>query len=229
VPAVAQFPEGKAIVISTPRFSQDLLATLVEQATSGQHPQMRYFHATTAEMNPLIQPWILEQERERDPDMFAREYEAKFLSGVGAVWSSDLVREAVRKAPDDRPALAGEHYTAAIDAAGGTGDAFTLAIGHRTPAGRVIVDRMRSWTGTKAAPVQIDHVLDEVALDAAAYNSAPVAIDNWASQVIKQQLVARGVAVLERPWTNESKAAAASAVSRVLHAGNSSCRPARAW
>jgi hypothetical protein len=59
--------------------------------------------------------------------------------------------------------------------------------------------------------------LDEVALTAGEYGRAPVILDQWADEVIAQQLESRGCHVVRRPWTNETKAEAVSVLRQLLH------------
>jgi len=217
VPATAQFPERRTLVLSTPRYASGWFAGLVERAESDMFPDMRAWHATTAEMNPSINPRFLEQERAADPDNFRREYEAEWDAGVGAVFPAELVRAAVRAGPDFYPPRPESTYAVACDPAF-TGDAFGLVVGHRD-GDRVVVDLVRGWHGSRHAPVAIDPTLDEIAAIAGAYGRAPVLIDQFAAEAIRQGLAVRGVAVLARPWTNDSKIDAVAAVRRCLYAG----------
>jgi hypothetical protein len=217
VPATAQFPERRVIVASTPRWSTDWFAQLCERAESGEDPETRVWHASTAAMNPSISSGFLEAERIRDPAYFRREYEALFDASVSAVFDADLVRAAVRGGDEIAP-RPGIGYVIAADPAF-TGDRFAVLVGHREPDGQVIVDRITSWHGSKAAPVAIDPTLDAIATMAGTYNGALVLIDQFSAEPIRQGLHRRGVWVEERPWSNESKVDAVAAVRRTLYAG----------
>jgi hypothetical protein len=217
-PAVAQFPEGKILITSTPRFSAGWFFDVVELATRGSFPDIRHWHRTTAEMNPRIPASFLEAERAKDPVAFRREYEAEFESALAAAFDHELVQAAVRDRPD-LPARPNVTYLVAVDAAF-TGDTFSALVGHREPGDSVVIDRVTGWRGSKANPVRIDPTLDAVAALAAAFNGASVVIDQYSAEPIKQGLRVRGVTVRERPWTNESKVDAVAAVRRVLYAGH---------
>jgi hypothetical protein len=217
-PATLQFPAGRILVLSTPRWSTGWFAEQCELAASGRFPDMRHWHATTAEMDPRPSTLaFLESERAKDPPMFAREYDAEFNSGVGAVFDSDLVRAARRPGGDLSP-QPGIAYVLSIDAAF-TGDTFSALVGHREPSGRIVVDRIRGWRGSRAQPVQLESTLDEIAQVSLAYNGAPALIDQYAAEPIRQGLAARSIRVLARPWTNESKVDAVAAVRQVLYGG----------
>lgn len=215
VPATAQFPRGRVLVLSTPRFPIGWFAELCDLASGGNFADLRHWHASTAEMNPAIPVAFLDQERAKDPGYFAREYLAEFAEGLGAVFDASLIRAAIRDELDLGP-QPGRTYLISVDAAF-TGDAFAALVGHRE-AGRTIVDRVRGWKGTRANPVQVDPVLDEIAAMSVAYGYAAVLIDQYAAQPIRQALRSRGIRVIERPWTNESKVDATAAVRRALYA-----------
>ncbi|MGD0123477.1 MAG: hypothetical protein ABSC46_13065 [Candidatus Limnocylindrales bacterium] len=217
VPGTAQFPERRVIVMSTPRWSVGWFATICEQAGSGRWPDMRHWHGTTAEMNPSIPASFLEQEQAKDPAAFRREYEAEFDAAIAAVFDDALVRAAIADRAD-LPALPGQAYVASIDAAF-TGDTFALVLGHVGEQARILVDRVRGWTGSRANPVRIDETLDEIALICRAYNGAPVLIDQFAAEPIRQGLAKRGLQVYPRPWTQESKVDAVAAMRRALYGG----------
>jgi hypothetical protein len=216
-PGTMQFPSRRIFVLSTPRLPTGFFAELCATASSGAVPGMRHWHATTAEVNPTIPPAELEQERALDEIAFRREYEAEFEASISNVFDPATVREAVRERGDLAP-VEGASYLIAIDPAY-TGDRFTCLVGHRTSEARIVVDRIRAWEGTKAAPVQLDPTLDEIAILAAAYGGAEVLVDQYTGQVILQELRRRGVRVRLIPWTNEGKVDAIAAARRVLYAG----------
>ncbi len=214
VPATAQFPQRRVLVLSTPRFAGGWFADLCDRA--GQHADWRHWHASTSEMNPSIPRSFLDAEQAVDPVAFRREYQAEFEAGIAAALDSALVRSAVVK----RGALGaepGKKYLIALDPAF-TGDRFAVIVGHRDGE-RLVIDRITSWRGSKSNPVQIDRTLDAVADLAAGYNAARVVIDQHAAEPIRQGLVKRGVHTLEAPWSNESKVSALAALRRSLYAG----------
>jgi len=216
-PATAQFPAGKVLVLSTPRWSVGWFADLCGRAASGEHPDLRTWHATTSQMNPLISESFLAAARALDPALFRREYEAEFDSGIGAVFPEAEVRAAVGQR-GNLPPVPGMAYWLAVDPAF-MGDTFAAIVGHREPGGRVLVDLVTGWRGTSTQPVAIEVTLDSVADLARAYNGAPVVIDQFAAEPIRQGLASRGLAVVARPWTNDSKVDAVAAVRKILYAG----------
>lgn len=61
------------------------------------------------------------------------------------------------------------------------------------------------------------------------HKRAPVLIDQYAAEPIRQALRQRGVSVTERPWTNESKVDAVAATRRHLRAARWRCSIMLTW
>lgn len=217
VPATATFPERRVLVLSTPRLAVGWFHDLCRRAEAGELPDTRAWHYPTWEVNPTISQAFLDAERAKDPVAFAREYGAEFEASISTVFDAESLRAAVSDR-GDLPAIPTTSYTIALDPAF-TGDRFALLLGHREPSGRVVVDRVRAWKGSKADPVRLDAVVEEVSVIAMAYNGANVLIDQHAAEPIRQALAKRGLRVEERPWSNEAKVDAVAAVRRVLYAG----------
>ena len=201
VPSLAQFAEaGWLVAISTPLWKQGAFWTLVERATSGRFAY-HYRHLSTAEMNPRIKAdWLSERQRE-DPDMFAREFLAKFVDGVSAYLTSADVLACRRESNILPPA--GYAYAGTLDPAY-SHDAFSMAIGHRDGQ-RTVVDGVWTWTrhGHEAT-------LDEVAALAKRYGVQTLRTDQHAAQPIREALEKRKLAADYQPWTNETKSGAFS-------------------
>ena len=213
-PATAQFPHAKLMFLSTPRWSTGWFADLCRQAASGAHSDMRYWHATTRTMNPTISDAFLERERAKDPARHAREYEARFASGVGSVFDADTVRAAVRSDRVATVILPTNRYVGAIDVAY-VGDTFALAVGHMDGE-RLIVDQVEGWRGSKSQPLKHAGVLDEVAAIARRYN-AWVALDQYAAEPVAQGLAERGISPIRKPWRNELKTDAVTLLRQMFY------------
>jgi hypothetical protein len=216
-PSVMQFPQGKLIVLSTPRWTSGLFHTLCEQAASGSYPDMLHIHAASQEVNPTLDPASLERERQRDPSLWKREWMAEFDSGVGALFDADAVNAAVVHR-DALPPQPGVTYVCSIDPAY-SGDRFGLALGHVNDAGRLIVDRTHAWQGSHSRPVDHATVLTEVATWAKAYNGARIVTDQFASAAVESGLRERGCLVEAVAWTSANKIEAAQAARQRFYSG----------
>ena len=217
VPATAQFPSGKVIVTSTPRWATGEFYRLCEQAATGLVPDIVEFHAATQEVNPRIREAFLRAEEIRDPAAYRREYLALFDSGIGALFDEETIRAAIAPRGDLAP-VPGRSYVISIDPAY-THDAFALVCAHGDGR-RLVVDMVRSWRGTRGRPVSHRTVLDDVAAIAAAYNRASIITDQFADVAIVSGLQERGLHADSIAWTNESKLEAAQALRQLLYAGD---------
>ncbi len=188
VPATAQFPARRTLVLSTPRLATGWFAELVAAAESGAFADMRAWHASTSDMNPRLADFV-EAERAKDPTSAAREYDALFDSGIGAVLDVTLVRAAIRS-EGELPPAADMRYVVALDA-GFVADRSAVLVGHRDGQ-RIVVDAVRGWHGSKDRPTSVDAVLEEIAALAVTYGGARVIVDQYAAQPIMQGLRSRG-------------------------------------
>jgi len=219
VPAVSQFPGGKVLVLSTPRWSSGLFYELCEQADSGLYPDMRHWHRPTSALNPAIPASVLAAEKARDPAAYRREYLAEWDSGIGALFPEELVRAALRPAGSEIiPPAPNVKYVIATDPAY-LRDRWTVVVGHRD-RDQIVIDRVTGWEGSKGRPVDHETALSEIAALSKAYHGAHVVTDQHAGIPITQGLQARGLVVSLKPWTNANKAEAATATRQVLTAGN---------
>lgn len=158
-------------------------------------------------MNPAISARWLEQKRIEDPDLFAREFEARWIDGASSYLPSAEVVAAVRHGVNRLAPLPDVRYVGSLDP-GHQHHAFAMAVAHLEPEySRVIVDGVWSWrrAGHEAS-------LDAVAEVAKAYGIAKVTSDQHAPVPIREGLEKRGLQMDYRPWDNSMKADAFSAV-----------------
>jgi len=215
IPSTAQFPGGKVIILSTPRYAFGEFYKLCQQAAADEFPDIIGFHFATSEVNPTIGDAFFSRERARDPVAFRREYGAEFAAGFGMLFDELTVRSCV--APrGDLPPVPGRGYLVAIDPAY-SGDAFALVVGHFRER-KLIVDLVRSWRGTRGRPVDNEVVLDEATAIATAYNRASIVTDQYAAQPILSGLRKRGTWAEMIPWGNENKFTAAQALRQRFYA-----------
>lgn len=205
VPALAQFGDGGwLIALSTPRWRSGAFHALVQRASSGDFADYHYRHLSTEEMNPRISVDWLAKQRLEDPDLFAREFLAEFVDGLGSYLTSEDVLGCVREG-GNLPPVDDVRYVGALDPAY-SHDAFALSIGHRDVAtGSAIIDGVWSWTrgGHEAT-------LDAIAELADAYGVSRLRTDQHAAVPVREGLGQRGLDTDYRPWSNESKMTAFS-------------------
>jgi hypothetical protein len=213
-PALSQFGHnGLLVCISSPQWRSGAFWRLCQDAQSGRFPRMHYRHHATGEMNPAIPADFLEDQRRRDPELFAREYLAEFVAGAGAYLTAEDVI-ACQRSNGVLPPRSGNAYVAAMDP-GFSQDAFTLGIAHRDEDQRVVVDGVWAWQRPG-----FEAVLDEIAGMARAYLLSIISTDQHCAPAIREGLARRGLPVSYEPWTSESKASAFGALKVALNTRN---------
>ncbi|MBA3841749.1 MAG: terminase, partial [Actinobacteria bacterium] len=85
VPSTAQFGDrARVIVASTPWGTGGLFADLFAKVAAGDLDDAHAVTATSAEVNPTLDPAFLSREHARDPEAFRAEYLAEFVGSGGA-------------------------------------------------------------------------------------------------------------------------------------------------
>jgi hypothetical protein len=159
-----------------------------------QREQLDYlvWQISTAEMNPTISHDFLDKEERRDPESFRREYLAAFTDQIEGWIRPEILDECMTKSYTERPAVDSAIYAAAVDPAF-KGNDFALAIGH-IQNGLNILDYIRTWTGTREAPLGYEQVCGEIAGILKRY---VVVGDQHCAAIIQQQFQKLGVVYKE--------------------------------
>lgn len=224
-PSTAQFgADARILVASTPYGSDGLFANLYDRARDGEIPDAAAHHATSAEMNPTLDPDFLRGEFERDPDNFAAEYEARFLGSGGAFLRSDRIVAAV----DERGELG---RLEALDLLAGLDPGF-----HHDPFGLVVVgrdttrpDRLRLAYAREWAPAPYESFgekrdieetrLAEIADVLRHYEVTRAVCDQYLAPAIVEYFGSRGIYVDAVPMTAASKTLAYQELRERLNLG----------
>jgi phage terminase large subunit-like protein len=177
-------------------------------------------------------PWIpsefLDEQRSRLlPSTYARLFDNVWATAEDSLVSEDDLRACVTL-DGPLPPQQGLRYVVAVDL-GIKRDASVAVIAHaepvmRVPEGqvtastvgaRLVLDRIARWRGTRAAPVQLEHVEAWVSEAARAYR-ANVILDPWQSVGMMQRLQSRGVTCEEFTFSAQSVGRIASVLHRLL-------------
>ena len=131
-PGLATIPGSILLLASSPYRKRGVLHTTFSRHFGQDGARVLVWRGTTLEMNPSIDPRIIEEAYEDDPEAASAEYDAQFRSDL-----SDFVPRAVVDACTPRGLFeiaptSGQRYFAFVDPAGGTGgDSMTVAIAYR--------------------------------------------------------------------------------------------------
>ena len=189
LPAMITVKTAKLVKISTPFAKQGVLWTDFQRRAE---LDFLVWQLPSHEMNPKINLSKLEREQRRSEEKYRREYLAEFTDSISGWITPEILDPRIVRGCRELPPVRDGFYVAALDPASRHND-FALAILHRSPDGKIIVDRVARWTGTKTAPLVFRTVLGEIKsiLDDYGLNSAVG--DQFCSDVIRQDLLELGV------------------------------------
>jgi hypothetical protein len=224
-PSVAQFGKlGKILMLSSPWISQGIFWDLFKQAKSGNFKHMQAIQLPSWEVNPTLSADFLEQERLRDPELFAVEFGANFSQSLSAFLDSDLVESAVNYERSVLPPQAkykGRYYLS-LDPAKGNRDDYTACIVHHEGE-RLIVDKWQEFKPSlgqgKKKQVNIVEVENWILEQHQLYGFSEVVLDQYNSSATIQKLSNR-LNISEISWSSSSKTEAYSKVRELFNSGN---------
>jgi len=177
-PAQATFPNSKLIKISSPYSKSGELYR--DFATRHQREDLLVFKATSWDMNPSIPQSFLDSEKERDPEMFSREYAAELSSSISNVFDREYVEDCIVHGRHELPYVADFRYVAGVDPAGGGPDEFAMSFCHRD-GHRIIQDLVRGWLSKRPADV-----VQEAAQILKTYKVSTVVGDKYSGEWVRQ-------------------------------------------
>lgn len=204
-PAMATFPHGKLLLVSSPYTMNGALWDIWQRRDSD--PDTLVWRAPTSLMNPTVSAAFLAKEQARDAENYRREYGAEFTEAISGFLSAEAIERCVvpgrTEVAPDRERF---HYTAAIDAAY-KGDRFTICIAHYDrEKDRIAVDHLGGWQGTRQQPLRLGEVLPQIKALAERYGFHNVRGDQFGAEPLKDAFERHGLAFEERTFTNQSKA-----------------------
>lgn len=173
---------------------------------------------------PAPLPWLTEDDLEvlRENAITDSEFARLHLN----VWTEAEDRLASRNDLEACAVLVGEQppqrglrYVVTLDV-GVTNDRSVVTVQHRAagPEGvsRVVVDVVRRWQGSRAAPVDLAEVASTVRSLSREYNRAKVILDPYQAKLIAQQLASRGISVTEFTFSATSVGRLAAALHQAI-------------
>ena len=143
-------------------------------------------------MNPTVSSEVLEKEFYRDEEKFRREFQAEFTDTIQTWIASEVLDPCIVAGRSELPFHPGRIYAAALDPASRRND-FTLAIVHKEPGEKIVVDKVARWSGTTATPLAFVPVLAEVKDILAGYEINSACGDQFYCDAIGQHLRSLGI------------------------------------
>jgi len=147
-------------------------------------------HGATRTLNPSLSQRVVDRALEKDRTRATAEYLAEFRTDVEGFVALEVVESCVGGYREMLPA-AGVTYRAFVDPSGGSEDAMTLAIAHKTttPDERVIVDAVREVR----PPFSPSAVVDDFAALLQRYRISKVVGDHYGGEFVKEPFRRHGI------------------------------------
>ena len=189
-PGMATVPGAVLLLASSPYRKRGVLWSTFSKHFGQDNARVLVWKGTSLEMNPSLDPAIVAEAYQDDPEAAAAEYGAEFRTDL-----SDFVPRAVVEACTPRGLhelvpMPGTNYVAFIDPSGGTGtDSMTLAIAHREKDKRAILDCVREIR----PPFSPSDVTAEFSKVLKAYRIRKVTGDRWGGDWVREPFRAYGI------------------------------------
>ena len=188
-PGMATVRNPKLIKISTPYGKTGLLWREFQQRSE---LDFLVWQLSTQEMNPTISTSFLEHERKRNEEQFCREYLAEFTDSINGWITPEILDPCIVRGRQQLPFVPNVRYVGALDPAS-RHDEFALAILHVLADGKIVVDRLARWRGTKAAPLAFELVLGEVRDILSLYHLNTAVGDQFYYDLLNQYFLKLGI------------------------------------
>ena len=196
-PGMATIPSSVLIIASSPYRKRGVLWQSFSRYFGRDDARVLVWQAPSLDMNPSLDPAIVTEAYEDDPDAAAAEYGAEFRNDLSDFVPRAVVEAATVPGRFEIPPLTGVTYVAFVDPSGGTGtDSMTLAVAHQD-GDRAILDAVRE-VRPPFSPEQVTH---DFALLLKSYRMKQVTGDRYAGEWPRERFRTHGVeyALSEQP------------------------------
>ncbi len=196
-PDLATLPGAMLLLASSPYRKRGVLWQSFSRYFGRDDARVLVWQAPSLDMNPSLDPAIVAEAYEDDPDAAAAEYGAEFRNDLSDFVPRAVVEAATVPGRFEIPPLTGVAYVAFVDPSGGTGtDSMTLAVAHQD-GDRAILDAVRE-VRPPFSPEQVTH---DFALLLKSYRVKQVTGDRYAGEWPRERFRTHGVeyALSEQP------------------------------
>lgn len=129
-PGMASIPGSILLLASSPYAKRGELYAAFRRHFGKDDARVLVWKADTATMNPRIDPAIIAEAYESDPEAARAEYGAEFRNDLADFVTREIVEAVTAWGRSELPPEPGVTYAAFCDPSGGANDAMTLAVAH---------------------------------------------------------------------------------------------------
>ncbi|MDQ6725147.1 MAG: phage terminase family protein [Actinomycetota bacterium] len=210
VSAMGKMPGARLVVITTAGAPDHWSAKVIEHARSSEQWRVNEVDGPLPWANPAF---LAEQEALLLPSAYARLHLNRWSAPEDRLTTPEMLARLVRH-PGPIPPEDGRSYVMGLDI-GVVNDRTVTVVGHRS-SGKLVVDKMRVWSGSKTNPVDLAQVEEEVAALSVLYNDAPVIYDPHQAVLLTQGLRRRGIRCVAHIFNQATNAQLAMALYQLI-------------
>lgn len=188
-PGLSSIPGSMLLIASSPYAKRGALYAAFRQHWAKDDARVLVWRGTSLEMNPTLDPSVVEQAYEDDPARAAAEYGAEFRDDIAAFVAREVVDACTVPGRYELPPISTVRYVAFVDPSGGSADSMTLAIAHRE-AGLAVLDAVREVR----PPFSPDAVVQDFAALLKSYRVNRVRGDRYAGEWAREPFRKIGIA-----------------------------------
>ncbi|WP_245906631.1 terminase large subunit domain-containing protein [Teichococcus aestuarii] len=192
-PGLSTVPGAMLLLASSPYAKRGLLYNLWKRHYGQDGARVLVWRGTTQEMNPRIDPDIIAEAYQDDPEAASAEYGAEFRNDIAAFVAREVVDACTPPGRYEVPYITGNAYRAFVDPSGGTSDSMTLAIAHQEGRGtgprRAVLDAVREVK----PPFSPEQTVEEFATLLKSYRISRVTGDRYAGEWPREQFRKHGI------------------------------------
>ena len=189
-PGMANIPGSILLLASSPYAKRGALYQTYRRNFGRDDARVLVWKAATSDMNPSIDPAIIAEAYEEDPEAARAEYGAEFRDDLADFVTRETVDAVTMIGRTELPPEHGLAYTAFVDPSGGVSDAMTLAIAHITAAGVVVLDAIRE----ARPPFDPENTVAEFAATLRRYGITTVQGDKYGGEWPRHRFREHGIA-----------------------------------
>lgn len=188
-PGMSSIPGAILLNASSPYRKAGVLWTTYRRHYGKDDARVLIWKGPTASMNALIDPAIIAEAYDDDPEAASAEYGAEFRDDLADFVSREVIDRCTVAQRTELPPMHGIGYRAFVDPSGGSSDSMTLAIAH-VSNGRAILDLIREVR----PPFSPANVVTEFAAVLHAYRIKTVVGDRYAGEWVREPFRMQGIA-----------------------------------
>jgi hypothetical protein len=142
-PGLASIPGSKLLIASSPYSKRGELYGAFRRHYGKDEARVLVWKADTATMNPALDPAVVAEAYDSDPEAARAEYGAEFRDDLADFVARETVDAATMWGRAELPPEPGTVYGAFCDPSGGVSDAMTMAIGHLDRRSVCVLDALK--------------------------------------------------------------------------------------